>query len=185
VIKSRELFGTLISNSYGIINISNVSPISLLSTTKLYGEESYATTELDSAVAQPLLIRPLGRPANNFYTFSHLQLFTGTLDTGVFTEDEVVTQTSAITYAQPTARYHSGNATYMYVTNANNIFQTNTSPDSDGIITGSTSEAQFTVTNKYPGELVFDSGKVMYVENLSEITRTTTQTESVKLILQF
>lgn len=185
VIKNRELLGTLISNSYGIINISNVNPLYALSSTKLYGEESFATSLLSNTTAQPLLIRPQGRPANNFYTFSQLKLFTGDLLTGPFEEDEVVTQTSAITFAQPVARYHSGNSTYMYVTNANNIFQTETSPDSDGIITGSTSEAQFTVTNTYPGELVVDSGKVMYIENLSEITRTSTQTEAVKLIIQF
>lgn len=184
VIKSREAFGVLISNSYGIINISNVNPISSLTSTKLYGEESYATSVLDSAVSQPLVVRPSGRPANNFYTFSQLEMFLGELTTGPFDEDEIITQTSAITYAQPTARYHSGNSSYMYVTNANNIFQTNTSPDSDGIITGAQSEAQFIVTNKYPGELVVDSGQVLYIENLSEIKRADSQTESIKLIIQ-
>lgn len=185
VVKNRELLGVMIANSYGIINISNVNPLSTLSTTKLYGEESFAISVLDSTNPQPLLIKPLGRPANNFYTFSQLQLFTGELTAGPFEEDEVITQTSAITFAQPTARYHSGNSSYIYVTNANNIFQTDTSPDSDGIITGSQSEAQFIVKNKYPGELVFDSGKVMYIENLSEIKRAAAQTETVKLILQF
>lgn len=185
VIKSRELFGSLIANSYGIINVTDVNPLSVLSTTKLYGEESFATSTVSNTVAQPFIIRPLGRPANNFYTFSQLKLFTGELLTGPFEEDEVITQTSAITFAQPVARYHSGNSTYMYVTNANNIFQTNTSPDSDGIITGSQSEAQFTVVNKYPGELVDDSGQVMYIENLSEIKRAASQTESIKLIIQF
>lgn len=67
----------------------------------------------------------------------------------------------------------------MFVTNANNIFEIGE------VITGANSDATFTVSAKYEGEIEKDSGQIVYVENLSPISRSNTQTETVKLILEF
>jgi len=122
------------------------------------------------------------RETNNFYTFSQLTKLAGTNAAGVFTEDEFVTQDSALTYDQPSARVYAaiedGATVYLYVTNVRNTF-------TNKVATGNTSDAQFTVTNKYEGELVPGSGEVVYIENLSPISRSNTQSDTVKLILEF
>ena len=71
----------------------------------------------------------------------------------------------------------------MFVTNVFNVFQTEDSPDSDGVIAGSA--GRFTVKTKYNGWLVPDSGEILYLENLSPITRANNQSETIKLILEF
>ena len=54
-----------------------------------------------------------------------------------------------------------------------------------GVITGANSDATFLVSAKYNGELIKDSGEVVYVENLEPISRSGSQTETIKLILEF
>lgn len=170
-------YGVMVGNAAGEITVSNVSTAGLTSSLKLVGGESFCTSVVNVAAAIPVSIN--GRNPNSFNTFTQLTKFVGSLTSGSFIEDELVTQDSALSYSQPVARFHSGNSTVMYVTDANNIFQTGE------VITGANSDATFTVSAKYNGELVKDSGQVVYVENLSPISRSNTQTETVKLILEF
>jgi hypothetical protein len=180
-------YGVVTGNSAGEIFVSNVAVAGLTNSLKLVGEESFCTSVVNTAAALPVSIN--GRNPNNFNTFTQLTRFIGTIDSGAFDEDETVTQDAAISYAVPSARVYAvidGGATdFMYVTNVQNIFQTNASPDSDGIVTGANSQASFTITAKYDGDLVQDSGEVVYLENLSPIARSNTQTETIKLILEF
>jgi hypothetical protein len=53
------------------------------------------------------------------------------------------------------------------------------------VIRGLTSNTYFNASYKYNGEIVPDSGEILYLENLSPITRDYKQTETVKLILEF
>lgn len=186
VVRKKYPLGYLAANTSGEIFLSNVSTVGISTTTgKLLGQTSFCTSKYND-VAVPVTIEPRGRPANTFYTFSQLGMFIGTkTSVAEFAQDETVTQDSIITYAQPSAKYHSGNTTTMFVTNINNIFQTSASADSDGVITGESSGAQFTVTAKYSGEIVPDSGEIVYLDYLSPITRANNQTESVKFILEF
>lgn len=170
-------YGVMVGNAAGEITVSNVSTAGLSQSLKLVGDESFCTSVVNVAAALPVSIN--GRNPNSFNTFTQLTKFVGTLTSGSFIEDELVVQDSALSYSQPMARYHSGNSTVMYVTNANNIF------DIGEVINGVNSDATFVVSAKYDGELVKDSGQVVYVENLSPITRSETQTETVKLILEF
>jgi hypothetical protein len=115
-----------------------------------------------------------------------LTKYEGTLDNGTFAEDEFVYQDSALIFDRPEARVYAavegGSIDFLYVTNVKNVWQTGTS---NGVATGNTSEAQFTVTAKYEGELIPDSGEVLYIENISPVSRSNTQTETIKLILEF
>jgi hypothetical protein len=55
----------------------------------------------------------------------------------------------------------------------------------DTEITGETTEAVFNLDNKYPGYLVKDSGKVLYIENVDPILRQSNRSETIKIILEF
>ncbi len=180
-------YGVITGNTTGEIYVSNVAIAGLTTSLKLVGEESYCTAVVNTATALPVSIN--GRNPNAFNTFTQLTRYVGTIDSGAFDLDELVVQDAADNYATPQARVYAtvdnGATDYMYVTNVRNVFQSNASPESDGVVVGSNSQATFTIAAKYDGELVPDSGEVVYIENLSPISRSNTQTETIKLILEF
>lgn len=182
-------YGVISANSVGTIYLANVNVSNTSSSVKFIGEESFCTTIADTVNISRGGSTPDVRSTNNFSTFSQLTKLAGTIN-GTFTPDEIVTQGSAVTpYETPSARLYAAvddttvaNNDVLYVTNVQNVWQTGVS---DGITTGETSDAQFTVTAKYDGELVPGSGEVVYIENLAPISRSDTQTETIKLILEF
>lgn len=182
-------YGVVTDNGVGDgeIYVTNVATAGLTNSLRLVGEDSNCTSVVNAAAALPISIN--GRNPNSFNTYTQLTRFIGTLDAGTFIPDEEITQDAAVTYAIPRAKVYAaienGATDFLYVTNVENIFQTSASPDSDGVVVGSNSEAAFTISAKYDGDLVKDSGEVLYIENLSPISRSNTQTETVKLILEF
>lgn len=182
-------YGVITDNGVGDgeIFVTNVDTSGLTNSLRLVGQDSKCTAVVNAAAALPVSIN--GRNPNSFNTYTQLTKLIGTINAGTFINDEIVTQDAAVSYAEPTGRLYAaiedGATDYLYVTNVKNIFQDSGSPDSDGVVIGSNSEAAFTITAKYNGELVKDSGEVFYLENLSPITRSNTQSETVKLILKF
>ena len=112
--------------------------------------------------------------------------FTGT----EFTEDEIVNQNSLVSYAKPTGRVHhleenggSGDD-ILSLTNVSGIF--NLDPAGVRTVIGNTSGAQLTsVTNKYSGDFVKDSGNILYIENVDPIKRDGNKSEIIKIVLEF
>lgn len=180
-------YGVCTATSTGEIYVSYSSTAGLTDSLKIVGEESHCTSVVNTAAALPVAVN--GRAPNNFNTFTQLTMFAGVLQAGSFITDETVTQDSAITYAEPNAKVYSitdtGSTDYLYLTNVRNTFQTSGSPDSDGIVVGANSQATFVVSAKYDGDLIPDSGDILYIENLSPISRSNSQSETVKLILSF
>jgi hypothetical protein len=178
------------ANPYGIISSTPASPVyvanvdvsSVSSSMKFIGEQSFCTTVADTVQIVRGGSTPDIRNSNNFNTFSQLTKLNGTR-VGTFQADETVVQDSAVVYAVPSAKVYAavGDDT-LYVTNVQNVWQVGAD---DGIATGESSDAQFTVLAKYDGELVQGSGEVVYIENLAPIQRSTSQTETIKLILEF
>jgi len=52
-------------------------------------------------------------------------------------------------------------------------------------IDGTVSEAQFLVSGTVPADLIAGSGDVIYIENFVPVTKTSGQTETIKLVLEF
>jgi hypothetical protein len=52
-------------------------------------------------------------------------------------------------------------------------------------VVGQTSGATFTITSKYPGDIVVDSGDVIYIENFPAIERASDRSETIKVIVEF
>lgn len=191
-VKDKKQVGVLFANSAGQITVSNANPIALSKSPYLLGSTSSCTSVINLSIGDSTRITINGRTAEDYSKFNQLISFTGTLGGGPqFINDEIIAQSSVIPDMQPLARFHSifdantGPNDQMYVTNTKNVFQTVFSSGSDGVITGQTSGAQFVLNNKYIGDVIPDTGKVLYLENLNPITRANTKTETIKLLLEF
>ena len=190
-LRNMNLMGTLSATSAGQIVLTNVSPFKVESSPYIIGTQSYCTGQVSTPTTSTTIMIN-SRTASDFSKFLQLTEFVGVMGTGAtFAADEVILQAAAIPEAEPTAYFHSllqansGPNSVIYATNVRNIFQDIGSTDSDGTITGQTSGASFILYNKYNGELVPDSGDVVYMENLSPVTRSNTETETIKLLLSF
>ena len=183
-----DLYGTVSSFSTSQLNLTSVSTKNLSIGSNILGAESFCTTAANT-VARPFVFIN-ERDADEFSGFNQLTKFVGSVSQAGFIEDEIIAQESVTGFAQPQARFHSivdsvgGLDDTMYVTNVKNSFLT-ASGGSDGTIKGLTSNSYFIVSNKYSGELIPDSGEILYLENLNPITRKANQTEVVKLVLAF
>jgi hypothetical protein len=183
-----DLYGTVSSYTTNRLNLTNVSSKNLSIGKNMIGEESFCTAVANTSAVPSVFINE--RDADEFKSFNQLTKFVGSVSVSGFVDDEIVVQEGASGYSQPQASFHSiidsigGLDDTMYVTNVKNTFLT-TADGSDGIIRGNSSDSYFIVSNKYNGELIPDSGEILYIENLNPITRNINQTEVVKLVLEF
>jgi hypothetical protein len=178
-------FGKVIDYNSINISLTNVDPVGLEVSSYLLGEVSSCTARVSNTASY---IKVNGRDADEFNAFNQLTTFVGSFtSTAEFIEDEFLIQDTDDIDTSPTARVHSyrdnpGSANdYLYVTNVSNVFDLN----GVAVIRGLTSNAYFDARYKYNGEIVPDSGEILYLENLKPITRDIKQTETVKLILEF
>lgn len=189
LVRNFKANGIVTSATESDLYLTDFSAAGWTSSTLLVGHDSSCTASLNTSVAEDERITINGRYYDQYKKYTQLTRLIGQLNTGAFVEDEEVTQDSAVAYSQPSAYVHSfvenGSDDVLYITDVRNMFQTAASPDSDGVVVGSTGGAQFTVSSKYDGDLVSDSGEIMYLENLSPISRSNTQTETIKLIIKF
>lgn len=118
--------------------------------------------------------------SKGFNTFIQMNKYSGTLTTGVFGQDELVYQGSANTnYGLLHSVEGNTDPRTFYITNLFGTINTGNT------IIGANSGAVATITTKYEPELVFNSGQVMYIENLEAVARANNQTETFKLIFEF
>jgi hypothetical protein len=178
-------FGKVIDYNSINISLTNVDPVGLEVSSYLLGEVSSCTARVSNTATY---ITVNGRDADEFNAFNQLTTFVGSFtSTAEFIEDEFLIQDTDDIDTSPTARVHSyrdnpGSANdYLYVTNVSNVFDL----DNVAVVRGLTSNAYFDARYKYNGEIVPDSGEILYLENLKPITRDFKQTETVKLILEF
>lgn len=181
-------FGVVADFNPYALTLTDVNPVGSTISSFMFGDTSYATTKV--ANTQPYMTIN-GRDADEFNAFNQLTLFVGAFNTDMpMVEDEAVVQELGDEDTNPTAIIHSfrdnpGSANdYLYVTNITNNFQT-TADDGDGLMRGLQSNAYFTARHKYDGEIISDSGEILYLENVSPIARNYKQTETIKLILEF
>lgn len=119
---------------------------------------------------------------SGFNVLSQLTYYSGTFVSGSFTEDEIIYQTvdGANT---ATARYHStaeiSGTTYVYVTNQIGSFDTAIN------IIGAESAAVFNPVTKYDGDILKNTGEVIYIQHGDAVSRADNQSELIKLIVEF
>lgn len=149
------------------LTVSNVNGIFLLTQTVL-GSTSGATANLQSFV--------INGATKTFNTFDQRRKFTYTPISGTFLPDEAVYQTDV---SIANGVFHSNDSTYVYLTDIKgtlNIANT---------IIGQNSGASANLLSSFTGDLVVGSGEVIYLENINPITRSPSQSEAIKFVLQF
>jgi len=114
--------------------------------------------------------------SKNFNTFDQRERYTFAALSGVFTPDEVVYQTDV---QLTNAYFHSNTSSNLYLTSVQGALNTGNT------LIGRSSGATANLLFHYPPDLIPGSGEVLYIENESVITRSASQTETVKIILQF
>lgn len=171
-------FGTVSGLAANAVTLTDVSLTNRTTSPLYFGSTSSATL-----VANAIYHNEKTNP-NNFFTFVQLQRFIGDLTSGSFAQDDTVTQTSALPQVVPSGQVHSlvvgggANDDVLYVSNVHNIFDTNSS-------ISSSSGGTFSLSYKYTGDLVKDTGQILYLENFQPLTRNTSTTETIKLILEY
>lgn len=120
-----------------------------------------------------------------FDTFVQMYKYIGILNSGEFEQNELVLQSNSAIEQNSQALVHSvaedGANTILFTTRQTGEFRaggTNT-------VIGQTSGASLRLDTKYPPELVYGSGRVLFVENVAEITRSNTTSETFQIILSF
>jgi hypothetical protein len=114
--------------------------------------------------------------AKNFNTFDQRYRYTFTPLAGTFTSDEAVYQTDV---QLANAVFHSNTSANLFVTHLRGVLNTGNT------LTGQSSGATANLLFAYPRDIVPNSGEVIYFENESPISRSNSQSETIKIILQF
>jgi hypothetical protein len=154
---------------------SNVKGI-IVNNDEIIGELSGAHALVDNVVRSSV--------TKSFNTFVQLYKYTATVTSGTFEENETVFRGPNANNQQANAIVHSvinigGNDRIIYTSNQVGVFTMGSS------ITGLNSGATAQINSVNNPELVFASGKVLYIENVESFTRAIDQTETFKLILEF
>ena len=158
-------------DSINTLQITNVNGIVLTGNST----SNYLTGGSSGATASVLSYQINGQ-SKNFNTFDQRERYTFTPLNGVFTADEVVYQTDL---QLTNAYFHSNTSSNLYLTAVQGALNTGNT------LVGVTSGATANLLYHYPPDLIPGSGEVLYIENESAITRSVSQTETVKIILQF
>ena len=162
-VRSFESPALFVSNSQGFFEQNQ----------QIIGLSSFATANI-----QNIAINDINKN-DNFLTFSQLSYAEGSLN-GAFEEDEEIWQGTSYANASFTARYHSigDSDTKIFFTNTTGMLGV-------GVVHGRDSDATFTVTAKYNGDVIPGSGLPLYLQNGDEISRATNRTENIKIIVEY
>lgn len=172
------------SNATGIITGSNTSQISL---TNAVGFFVTSETVRGSTSNNTGTVTSITQPTTVFdqrYKYTSNVLTTGSGSAyGGFIIDEIITQ-SPNTALTANADLFSVNSTSMSVTNQLGIVNVS---DVDDLNTfeGISSGAVASLSAVTIPDLVNGSGEVLYVENIIPVVRSNTQSETIKLIIEF
>jgi hypothetical protein len=115
----------------------------------------------------------------NYETFIQLYKFTGELTFNNFAENEIVVQTDPEANGLLHCAIVDGGDITIYTSNQVGIFEINKE------VTGVNSGAIALINNALLPELVYNTGTIIYLENMDAITRQNNQTEIFQLIFNF
>lgn len=181
-----QYFGQIRDIQLDYLDLTNVNVKEFSDSDYILGGTSFAYSKIDGSVNDYLLIN--NRAGDSFSGFNQLtKLYGDFTSQSVFELDETVTQTP-ITENSTTGKVYNFennvevNRDVIYLSNVSNTFVT-VSEGGTGEIVGNTSS--FVSQYKYNGDLIPDSGEILYLENVNPINRSTTRSETIKLILRF
>ncbi len=168
---SSASFSVLDTSAYATVYDTYVGSVQLTNVAGVFSDGGIVIGATSSATAEIDTI-DINGVTKGFNTFNQMKIFVGSTS-DVFTEDETVSEILG-----GSAKFHSINSGKMFVTNQVGII------NNDEIF-GETSDAAFLISSKYPGDIVVDSGDVLYLENFAAVERALDRSETIKVILEF
>lgn len=119
-------------------------------------------------------------------TFVQMYKYSGVLLFGNFTDNETVYQANATISQNSSALVHSTNVELDYTMTMFTTAQTEEfRVGGSNTIAGNTSGARMRVDSKHPPELVYGSGDMIFLENISAVTRNSNTTETFQLLISY
>jgi hypothetical protein len=179
-------YGVVTSRAAGTINLSNVYGQFVTTTA---GNTTHrivgGTSNTSSTVGD---FQTSDKTTSNFTTFDQRFRLTGfaqTTSDAAFSIDEVViqpdTSSSGIVHS-----INTSSGSVMTITNKKgNWLASDSASGTDYEFSGSTSGASGKFTDTAGPDIIPNTGEIVYIENLSPITRQDDQTERVKLMIEF
>ena len=183
-----QYFGQITDVELNYLDLTGVNVRAFDRSNYLLGDSSIAITKVDDTVNDYILIN--GRGGDLFSGFNQLTKLYGEFRSDVpFILDETIAQDPNDPNSSKAKLYKYENSVelnkdVLYASDVSNTFVT-TIDGGSGIITGLSSNAYFISQYKYNGDLISDSGEILYLENINPINRSTTRSETIKLILRF
>jgi hypothetical protein len=176
-----EYFAEVANYEIGRITLTNTVPTGWDVSQLIVGETSGCTARVANSEVNIFIN---DRAADEFNAFNQLTTLVGSFNTVTpFQVDERVVQGTGP--EAPSAIVHSftdnigSSDDRLIISTVSNTLQP------DAVVVGATSNAYFTIRDKYNGDLVPDSGEILYLENTNPISRNPRQTENIRLILEF
>jgi len=170
--------------SQAYVNSSNTTHVLVSNVMGVFSTDDLFIANISGSVAQVNTIYQ-SNTAKGFSTYIGMYRYDGVLNSGSFQENEWVYQQNFTTDSNTVALLHStvvvGSNITMYTTEQLDEFRvggTNT-------VTGNTSSAVMRVDTKYPPEIRYGSGDVIFLENVDEITRSNTTSETFQTVITF
>jgi hypothetical protein len=162
--------GVLIGTAYNQINLNQVNgPINT-------GDYLVGTSSGAFGIVTAVYRSGQQKP---FSTFLGTWQYTGQVLSGTFQLNESVQKNLVENYANADLASVASNNSVLYVSNTYGIV------DVGDTLTGNVSGATFHVTGIWPPEITFESGNILYIENMPAISRNLTRSENFTLILTF
>ena len=113
---------------------------------------------------------------NDFQVLNQLTIISIDDPIGTFTADQFLSDTDGLN----TCYFHSyANSNHMYVTGVTGNM------DAGVVLRDPTASASITVANKYDGQILQESGSVLYLENHELVSRETSNAQTKKIIVEF
>lgn len=163
--------GVKTGNASPYLTMSNVQP-KFVTSKIIVGETS-------GAFANVTNINVNEKNYNNWNTFDNRTRISYTTKSGTMPEDAKVLQTDI---SLSNAYYHSSNSTYVFLT----VERGPINADPAEQIREDQGAASFTLGSvKYPPDVIKGSGEVIYIENNAAISRDPSQSETLRLIINF
>lgn len=135
--------------------------------------------ESSGAIGNIVAISVGEKSYNNWLTLDNRTRIVYTSNSGLMPEDSPVFQTDL---SLSNAFFHSANSTYVFLTSEKGPINA----DPDETLVQANGSSNFTLgSSKYVPDIVKNSGQVMYIENNSEISRSNSQSETIKLLINF
>lgn len=167
-----QAYGNVIETGEGSVSLGNITG-QIKDDSSIIGSISGAYTDSITEIV-------INNTEKQFDTFVGAYRYTGSVTSGTFEENELVTQiTNSVSNGVLHSVQNFDGVSNFYITNQNGIFNTSNS------IIGTQSQAAATLVNKYLPEIVYGSGSILYLENLNPIARANNQSETFKLIFEF